>query len=259
MKAPIKLMIMLVSVPFLMYGQSKPSSYDSDGDGIADSVDQCMYVKGVAAFKGCPYAKNITATDRDGDGIADIDDACADMFGLKTNKGCPDLFADRHSATAGEGSVGASKVPIYTTTSSSKASEQKNFKDQLLMLIAESGNLYANIRMERDTSPFVKVAHSDCLPGASSCSIQYGKGVYSDTDFGTYKDRFKAGEKFNELKQKVVIALGETGWEQKEISNSAGMIEKYQFTKRGAAGGPVVTIAITEVSGSFHVHVTVGA
>ena len=258
MKTPIKLIVLLISAPVLMYGQGKPSSYDSDGDGIPDSVDQCMYVKGLAEFKGCPYAKNITVTDRDGDGIADVDDACPDMFGLKTNKGCPDLFADRHPATAGEGSVGASNVPVYTTISSSQESEQKSFKDQLLLLIAESGNLFANVKVERDTSPFVKVAHRDCLPGARSCSIQYGKGVYSDTDFGIYKDRFKAGEKFNELKEKVIRALGENGWEPKEISNANGEIEKYQFSKKGGARGQVVTITVIQSAGSFNVHVTVG-
>jgi hypothetical protein len=258
MKTPIKLIALLVSMPFLMYAQTKPTSYDADGDGIPDSVDQCMYVKGVAEFKGCPYAKNITVTDRDGDGVADVDDACPDMFGLKTNKGCPDLFADRHSATGGEGPVGSSKVPIYTTTSSSQAAEQKSFKEQLLKLIDESGNFFANIKMERDSSPFVKVAHSDCLPGATSCSIQYGKGLYSDTDFGTYKDRFNAGEKFNELKEKIILALGESGWEQKEISNASGMIEKYQFTKKGGARGQVVAVAVKQVAGGFHVHVTIG-
>ena len=258
MKITIKLIALLVAAPFLMYGQAKPSSYDSDGDGIPDSVDQCMYVKGIAEFKGCPYAKSITVTDRDGDGVADAEDACPDMFGLKNNKGCPDLFADRHSAMANEGSVGASKVPIYTTTSSSKEAEQKNFKEQLLKLIAESGNLFANIRMERDTTPFVKVAHGDCLPGAWSCSIQYGKGIYSDTDFGIYEDRFKAGEKFYELKEKISAALGENNWENKEISNLSGQIEKCQFTKKVGARGQVVTITVTEYAGSYHIHVTIG-
>ncbi len=50
---------------------------DSDGDGIADSKDECPTVKGT--LNGCP--------DSDGDGFADNRDDCPTVKG--TEKGCP--------------------------------------------------------------------------------------------------------------------------------------------------------------------------
>jgi outer membrane protein OmpA-like peptidoglycan-associated protein len=55
---------------------------DSDGDGIADSKDDCPKLKGT--LNGCP--------DSDNDGIADKDDKCKDIAGTAKNGGCP--FAD---------------------------------------------------------------------------------------------------------------------------------------------------------------------
>ncbi|HWB65198.1 MAG TPA: hypothetical protein VG603_16905, partial [Chitinophagales bacterium] len=52
----------------------KANSYDSDGDGIPDSTDACLLVKGLPQYQGCPYPKNITPTDQDGDGVADAFD-----------------------------------------------------------------------------------------------------------------------------------------------------------------------------------------
>ncbi|MEM6724842.1 MAG: thrombospondin type 3 repeat-containing protein, partial [Bacteroidota bacterium] len=59
---------------------------DSDGDGIADAVDDCPQVAGTSALNGCP--------DRDGDGIADKDDRCPDQPGIADFDGCPDTDAD---------------------------------------------------------------------------------------------------------------------------------------------------------------------
>jgi OmpA-OmpF porin, OOP family len=59
---------------------------DRDGDGIADMDDQCPDTPGLAATAGCP--------DRDGDGIADKDDDCPDVAGLASLKGCPDRDGD---------------------------------------------------------------------------------------------------------------------------------------------------------------------
>ena len=42
------------------------ASFDTDGDGIADSKDKCPESAGSLATMGCP--------DIDGDGVADIDD-----------------------------------------------------------------------------------------------------------------------------------------------------------------------------------------
>lgn len=54
---------------------------DRDDDGVADSVDACPDVKGLAEFNGCP--------DTDGDGVADKDDKCPEVKGLVKYKGCP--------------------------------------------------------------------------------------------------------------------------------------------------------------------------
>lgn len=59
---------------------------DRDGDGVADAIDKCPDVVGVASLQGCP--------DRDMDGIADGDDNCPDVAGPKATKGCPDSDGD---------------------------------------------------------------------------------------------------------------------------------------------------------------------
>ncbi len=62
---------------------------DIDGDGLADDEDECPYIKGSAATKGCP--------DSDGDGIPDLKDQCPMEFGLAELSGCPakSLTADK--------------------------------------------------------------------------------------------------------------------------------------------------------------------
>lgn len=59
---------------------------DSDGDGIADSSDDCTYTAGEQEYNGCP------PPDSDGDGVPDDEDQCPDIgiseFGMKDN-GCP--------------------------------------------------------------------------------------------------------------------------------------------------------------------------
>ncbi|MDQ3050875.1 MAG: PorP/SprF family type IX secretion system membrane protein [Bacteroidota bacterium] len=55
---------------------------DSDNDGVPDSEDECPYIKGKTASKGCP--------DSDGDGLVDMKDDCPMESGTVANKGCPD-------------------------------------------------------------------------------------------------------------------------------------------------------------------------
>ena len=59
---------------------------DSDGDGVADHIDDCPTVAGLTSLKGCP--------DKDKDGIADKDDACPEVAGIASLKGCPDTDND---------------------------------------------------------------------------------------------------------------------------------------------------------------------
>jgi OOP family OmpA-OmpF porin len=59
------------------------SGKDTDGDGIADSLDACPLVPGLQSYKGCPIP------DRDKDGVNDEADQCPDLPGDKANAGCP--------------------------------------------------------------------------------------------------------------------------------------------------------------------------
>lgn len=55
---------------------------DTDGDGIADKIDACPFIKGGAKTYGCP--------DSDNDGIIDMKDQCPMEAGPKSNHGCPE-------------------------------------------------------------------------------------------------------------------------------------------------------------------------
>jgi len=65
---------------------TKGCPIDTDGDNVADYIDDCPTVAGLTSLKGCP--------DKDKDGIADKDDACPDVYGLASLKGCPDEDGD---------------------------------------------------------------------------------------------------------------------------------------------------------------------
>lgn len=56
---------------------------DTDGDGIVDSKDKCVTVKGTAKYDGCPVP------DSDGDGINDENDKCPKVKGTAKYNGCP--------------------------------------------------------------------------------------------------------------------------------------------------------------------------
>jgi len=58
---------------------------DSDGDGIYDRKDKCLFEYGNTK-DGCP--------DQDGDGILDFQDGCPELFGSSDTNGCPDSDGD---------------------------------------------------------------------------------------------------------------------------------------------------------------------
>ena len=62
---------------------------DADADGVADSMDKCAGTPaGVKVDdKGCPV-------DTDGDGVADYLDKCPTVAGIASNKGCPEVKAE---------------------------------------------------------------------------------------------------------------------------------------------------------------------
>jgi OmpA-OmpF porin, OOP family len=59
---------------------------DRDGDGVADYLDACMDIAGIASLKGCP--------DQDLDGLTDNEDRCPTLAGSFELKGCPDADKD---------------------------------------------------------------------------------------------------------------------------------------------------------------------
>ncbi len=59
---------------------------DKDSDGLADYLDACPDVAGLASLKGCP--------DKDLDGITDKEDRCPEIAGTLQLKGCPDSDKD---------------------------------------------------------------------------------------------------------------------------------------------------------------------
>lgn len=73
------------------FPSKKVDFIDSDGDGVADSRDECSDTPLIAIVdgKGCPK-------DLDKDGIADYIDACPDVFGIGSNKGCPEIQQETH-------------------------------------------------------------------------------------------------------------------------------------------------------------------
>jgi outer membrane protein OmpA-like peptidoglycan-associated protein len=73
---------------------------DSDGDGVADNVDECPYVAGKPEFFGCP--------DSDGDGLGDSKDKCPFDKGSAANQGCPDAATTPNTV--------APSTPAETTT-----------------------------------------------------------------------------------------------------------------------------------------------
>ncbi|MCC6385249.1 MAG: PorP/SprF family type IX secretion system membrane protein [Bacteroidia bacterium] len=61
---------------------TKPKqAVDTDGDGIADDQDDCPFIKGPEATRGCP--------DSDGDSLIDMKDKCPFEAGPAENYGCP--------------------------------------------------------------------------------------------------------------------------------------------------------------------------
>lgn len=89
--------LLLLLVPMAaLYAQDGPATppapYDSDGDGLMDRVDACVYAAGPESNMGCPL--DATPDDSDGDGVPNRFDFCPFTPSTDTEQGCPDADVD---------------------------------------------------------------------------------------------------------------------------------------------------------------------
>jgi len=137
---------------------------DTDGDGVADPVDACVDVPGVATndpkTNGCP-------PDRDGDGILDSVDACPDLTGIKTEdpktNGCPDADGDgifdpedACPKLAGPRNADPKRngCPLVIVTEKEiKITEQVKFKFNSAELLKESDTILEAVRAVLEAHP----------------------------------------------------------------------------------------------------------
>jgi hypothetical protein len=243
--------ILLFFLPALSMAQQ--SSYDSDGDGIPDSTDQCAYVIGTKEYRGCPIKKKITPIDRDGDGIKDVDDKCPDMFGLGENQGCPDLM--KPTPQKEQSSLTSSAAEAFSTTTNLADEQSAAFKQTLLGILADSLHIFSSTG-----NPYPgegnKYKTPICLPGADECYIKMDKGKTFYAQYGTFNDEAAAAQRYYSLKQKLSDALGGNDWNNTETT-LGGYIDKYQVSKKGNSKSPSITTHVQRSSNKYGVYITI--
>ncbi|HLP50866.1 MAG TPA: hypothetical protein VK154_08275 [Chitinophagales bacterium] len=236
--------------------QPKLSSYDSDGDGIPDSTDQCVLLKGSKDFKGCPYQKKVTTIDRDGDGLKDALDKCPDMFGLETNHGCPETETLKNtkerSTIIDEGSS------LFTTTSSLSTEEDEIFKTTLSNIMTGS---IAALAVEKDELSIASnteggIPAASCLPGAKKCYLSNNSKTFY-ADFGIYTSQETAAAKYYALRKRLNETLRPDEWNGKE-TETGGYIDKFELTpKIKTTSSPIVTTHVDRMNDTYRVYITV--
>ena len=247
---------LLIFLPFMAGAQHVPTSYDSDGDGIPDSVDKCVLVKGLAQFQGCPYAVKITADDRDGDSVPDAEDKCPDMFGLKENGGCPVLHSDRASNSPLDNNA-VGQTTMFTTTSTSALTERNDFKTQLLTVLGSAEKMFSDFKLTVDKDDSHKFSSKVCINGAKECYIKNGEKTFFYASYGSFENGEDASIKSAQLKEKLIAALGEATWQYSAVAT--GYVEEYKASKRAANGVCIgsITTYVQKEGKLYKVYLTV--
>lgn len=255
----LKYASILVCLPFIGMAQ-QPTSYDSDGDGVPDSIDNCLLVKGKADLHGCPFAKEITATDRDGDGVPDADDACLYLFGVKENKGCPVLTtAAEFTAGSNVGSTPAvaSSGSMFTTTSASEKDGQGDFKDKMSMVLSSAGVMFVSLRGNMYQGDNTKFIATECLPEAKECYITAGKTPVYIALFGMFTDGQAVMKKSAEIKKMLIASLPEKDWEH--LSRNNGVVEEYKLSRKQNGHDTSVAVHVDKDGKLYKLYVQVEA
>jgi hypothetical protein len=252
------LSVLLMIIPFAVFSQHQPTSYDSDGDGIPDSVDKCVLVPGLAQYQGCPFTPLITVDDRDGDGVLDAYDACPDMFGQKSNHGCPDMSVINNTSgfkDAGQGSDVASGAVLFTSNSSSEGQQLSDFKDNLLAVLASSGHMFADIKTSRDELEN-DYRTAVCLAGANDCYVDLTQHFYAT--YGTYTDLDMAMDRYESIKQNLQMALGEGTWSSIETMDNGTKTFEMRKKNSTASFSPAIAAYVQQTpDNSYRVYLKI--
>ena len=145
-----------------------PPPPDGDGDGIADAIDACPDVPGVAhddpKRNGCP-------SDRDDDGIADLQDACPDVPGVSHDdpkrNGCPsdrddDGVADAQDACPDVAGIESDDPklhgcpPAKVTTTAIEITDKIHFEFGKAVLRSESDAVLRSIAKALKDNPDIE-------------------------------------------------------------------------------------------------------
>ena len=177
---------------------------DSDGDGVEDSQDKCLIVKGVARYQGCPVP------DTDKDRINDETDKCPTIKGVASNEGCPeikkqDLASVKLAADAIVFSAGSPNLPKRSFVPLDKVAK--------ILVKNPAYRLVVSVRI--DSVEDKAKAEFLCQNRADSIAAYLeGKGVLDRQlfvrMFGT--NRHKADSKPLESTSKMMVALKLLGY-----------------------------------------------
>lgn len=131
---------------------------DSDGDGILDKDDKCVYLKGSPELNGCP--------DSDKDGISNIDDDCPFIKGPKANNGCPiqNTMTPQNNAPTGN-------FPTEISIDIVEFDLDKSFIREYYKPML---NRVANIMLQNPSYKIMLVGHTD-FEGSATYNYQLGQ------------------------------------------------------------------------------------